>query len=126
MLIETTKGPVEEGLLNVMTGEVDDAASFRIVREYRLGGEIVRRDEAIIVPKVNPFYRPPENGIIKTTRGHMQAGDLVRTTGSVDAYNEFACWVEYRAPGEAEIIHRSASVALKRNVVAETMTGKAG
>lgn len=52
--------------------------------------------------------------MITTTRGDMDESELVKTEGQIDNDDEFTTWVEYRAIGEDEVIHRSAHVTLKK------------
>jgi hypothetical protein len=51
---------------------------------------------------------------VTTARGTLLTSSLVKSIGQIDNDNEFSCWVEYRAVGEDEIIHRSADVKLKK------------
>jgi hypothetical protein len=55
--------------------------------------------------------------LIYTTKGYIDDSLLDRRSGMFDNSNEFTTWVEYRLPGEEEIIHRSAHVTLKRSIV---------
>jgi hypothetical protein len=120
VLIDTTEGDIDESQLTKVVGEIDDHASFRITVMHRLGRKIVRRAEAVIVSKVNPFYASPEvkDGWVTTTRGPKPVHELCRTIGSEDRFNEYACWVEYREPGDPVVIHRSVHVMKKRNETA--------
>ena len=52
--------------------------------------------------------------LITTTKGEMDESLLEKKAGSVDNDNETTTWVEYWLGGE--LVHRSAHVALKRNV----------
>lgn len=61
--------------------------------------------------------------MITTTRGDMDEVLLERTDGGVDNDNEYTTWVEYRLPGQVEVIHRSVHVRLKKSPV---ITGVAG
>jgi len=54
--------------------------------------------------------------LIHTTKGDLEESTLIKTEGLIDNENEKTTWVEYRLPGNDEIIHRSAHVALKKNV----------
>jgi hypothetical protein len=55
--------------------------------------------------------------MINTTHGPMEESLLVKKEGSLDDENEFTTWVEYYLGDE--LVHRSAHVRLKKNVVAE-------
>jgi hypothetical protein len=55
--------------------------------------------------------------MINTTHGPMDESLLVKKEGSLDDENEFTTWVEYYLGDE--LVHRSAHVRLKKNVVAE-------
>jgi hypothetical protein len=56
--------------------------------------------------------------IILTTHGDMDTALLEKREGVVDNENEHSTWVEYWLPvgadGKPELVHRSASVQLKR------------
>lgn len=52
--------------------------------------------------------------LVTTTKGEMDDSLLEKKEGSVDNDNEYTTWVEYWL-GE-ELVHRSAHVALKKNV----------
>lgn len=52
--------------------------------------------------------------MITTTKGEMDEALLEKREGFVDNDNEYTTWVEYWLKGE--LVHRSAHVALKKNV----------
>jgi len=52
--------------------------------------------------------------LITTTKGEMDEALLEKREGFVDNDNEYTTWVEYWLKGE--LVHRSAHVALKKNV----------
>jgi hypothetical protein len=52
--------------------------------------------------------------LVTTTKGEMDETLLEKKEGSVDNDNEYTTWVEYWFKGE--LVHRSAHVALKKNV----------
>jgi hypothetical protein len=56
--------------------------------------------------------------VITTTHGDMDEALLQKLEGGVDNENEFTRWVEYWLPsgadGKPELVHRSASVQLKK------------
>ena len=52
--------------------------------------------------------------MITTTKGLMDESLLEKREGSVDNSHEYTTWVEYWLEGE--LVHRSAHVALKKNV----------
>lgn len=52
--------------------------------------------------------------MITTIYGEMEELGLDKTTGVLDNDNEYTTWVEYRLPGNPEIIHRSAHITLKK------------
>jgi hypothetical protein len=52
--------------------------------------------------------------IVTTTKGDMDESLLEKREGSVDNEIEYTTWVEYWLGGE--LVHRSAHVALKKNV----------
>lgn len=52
--------------------------------------------------------------LVTTTKGDMDESLLEKLEGSVDNDNEYTTWVEYWLKGE--LVHRSAHVALKKNV----------
>ena len=54
---------------------------------------------------------------INTTKGMMDDAVLEKRDGVVDNDNEYTTWVEYWHNGE--LVHRSAHVHLKRNVLAD-------
>jgi hypothetical protein len=56
--------------------------------------------------------------MIKTIYGEMDESLLEKKEGFVDNENEHTDWVEYRKPGNDEIVHRSVHVRLKTNVFA--------
>lgn len=55
---------------------------------------------------------------INTIYGEMEESDLEKTTGELDNENEHTTWVEYRLPGNPEIVHRSVNMRLKKAVFA--------
>ena len=55
--------------------------------------------------------------LINTTKGMMDDAVLEKRDGVVDNDNEYTTWVEYWHNGE--LVHRSAHVHLKRNVLAD-------
>jgi hypothetical protein len=52
--------------------------------------------------------------MITTTKGLMDESLLDKREGTIDNDNETTTWIEYWLDGE--LVHRSAHVALKRNV----------
>ena len=50
--------------------------------------------------------------IVTTTKGDMDDSQLEKREGTVDNENELTTWVEYWL--EAELVHRSAHVTLKK------------
>ena len=52
--------------------------------------------------------------MITTTKGLMDESLLEKREGLVDNSHEYTTWVEYWLEGE--LVHRSAHVALKKNV----------
>jgi hypothetical protein len=110
VIIETTKGPIDDSLLEVEHLEVDDAQCFGIDHRYRLPGttEIVCVMRQVKIWKFDPLTE------VTTTRGVMKLADLDVTTGFTDDANEYTRWVEYRPKGEAELVSRSCHVQLKR------------
>ena len=56
--------------------------------------------------------------LIMTTHGEMDEALLEKKEGGVDNEDEFTTWVEYWMPngadGKPELVHRSASVQLKK------------
>jgi hypothetical protein len=55
--------------------------------------------------------------MIQTIHGMMDESLLEKREGTVDNENEFTTWVEYWLDGE--LVHRSAHVQLKKNVLAD-------
>jgi hypothetical protein len=55
--------------------------------------------------------------MINTTKGIMDETLLRKVTGIIDNENELTNWIEYY-DGE-ELVHRSAHVQLKQNVICE-------
>ena len=55
--------------------------------------------------------------LITTTKGEMDEALLEKREGGIDNENELTKWVEYWYKGE--LVHRSAFVQLKKNVLAE-------
>lgn len=62
--------------------------------------------------------------LITTTKGLMEDSQLEKREGSIDNDNEFTTWVEYWLDGE--LVHRSAHVHLKKNVLAEGIAASLG
>lgn len=62
--------------------------------------------------------------IVTTTKGEMDDSLLEKKEGSVDNENEFTTWTEYWLEGE--LVHRSAHVTLKKNVVAQGIAAMLG
>jgi len=54
---------------------------------------------------------------VNTTRGVMPTDLLEKREGEIDNENELTKWVEFWYKGE--LVHRSAFVRLKKNVLAE-------
>jgi len=52
--------------------------------------------------------------LVTTTKGEMDESLLEKKAGSVDNDNEYTTWIEYWLNGE--LVHRSAHVALKKNI----------
>jgi hypothetical protein len=61
---------------------------------------------------------------ITTTHGEMDESALVKKTGELDNENEFTTWVEYYLGDE--LVHRSASVRLKKNVFCDGVAAMLG
>jgi hypothetical protein len=78
-----------------------------------------------------PVYKN-EGGMINTTRGPMDEHDrtlLEKRTGTMDNENEYTRWVEFWYIGDGrkpELVHRSAHVHLKKNVIAEGIAAMLG
>ena len=62
--------------------------------------------------------------MITTTKGLMDEACLEKRTGVVNNDNEYTTWVEYWLDGE--LVHRSAHVTLKRNLMSESIVGGFG
>lgn len=56
--------------------------------------------------------------MINTIYGEMDESQLEKTEGEIDNDNEHTTWVEYRIPGNPEIVHRSVWMHLKKPIVA--------
>jgi hypothetical protein len=124
MVIETTKGPVDDAELEVERVEIDDAQAFGYELRYRQPGSpgVVCVMRQVKIWKFDPLTE------VTTARGIMKLADLDVTTGFVDNADEYTRWIEYRPKGETEIVSRSAHVSLKRTPweasgVAATFTG---
>ena len=55
--------------------------------------------------------------MIQTIYGMMEESLLEKREGAIDNENEYTTWVEYWLDGE--LVHRSAHVQLKQNVLAD-------
>jgi hypothetical protein len=55
--------------------------------------------------------------IVTTIHGEMDDSQLVKLAGNAESENEIVHWVEYRLPGNDEIVHRSVHVHLKKAMV---------
>jgi hypothetical protein len=53
----------------------------------------------------------------------MDEALLDKREGVVDNDNEATSWVEYRLPGQDEVIHRSVHVRIKRGLTMESILG---
>jgi len=62
--------------------------------------------------------------LVNTTKGEMDDSLLEKKEGSVDNDNEYTTWVEYWLDGE--LVHRSAHVQLKKNIVADGIAAMLG
>jgi hypothetical protein len=62
--------------------------------------------------------------IVTTTKGDMDDSLLEKKEGSIDNQNEYTTWTEYWLDGE--LVHRSAHVQLKQNVVADGIAAMLG
>jgi hypothetical protein len=62
--------------------------------------------------------------MINTIMGDMEADLLMKRTGGHDDENETAEWVEYYHRETGTLVHRSATVTLKKaSIVAEALQG---
>jgi len=61
--------------------------------------------------------------MITTTLGDMDESTLDKREGVIETEHERTAWVEYRLPGQEEIIHRSVHVHLKQTVLCGTDIG---
>ena len=61
--------------------------------------------------------------MITTTLGDMDEALLDKREGVVDNDNEATSWVEYRLPGQDEIIHRSVHVTIKSGLTMASILG---
>ena len=64
--------------------------------------------------------------MITTTRGLMDEATLDCKRGTVEDEDRRVDWVEYRMPGEDQIIHRSVHVQVKRMPAWNAAQGEAG
>lgn len=62
--------------------------------------------------------------LVFTTKGEMDEALLEKKEGVVDNEHEHTTWIEYWHQGE--LVHRSAHVALKKNVVADGIAAALG
>ena len=62
--------------------------------------------------------------IVFTTRGYMDESLLEKKTGDFEDDNEKSSWVEYWLDGK--LVHRSASVHLKKGILMDGQTGAFG
>lgn len=62
--------------------------------------------------------------LIKTTKGDMDESLLEKREGVIDNEREHIRWIEYWH--ESELVHRSAHVHLKQNVLAEGVAAMIG
>jgi hypothetical protein len=62
--------------------------------------------------------------LVFTTKGEMDDALLEKKEGVVDNEHEHTTWVEYWHQGE--LVHRSAHVTLKKNVVADGIAAALG
>jgi hypothetical protein len=60
--------------------------------------------------------------LVTTTKGDMDDSLLVKKEGGFEDNNECTTWVEYWLDGE--LVHRSAHVALKKPLIAESILGE--
>ncbi len=67
---------------------------------------------------------PTESRMVTTTKGDMNTDDLERKHGSFENDNEYTLWIEYWL--DDELVHRSAHVHLKKNVVATGIAAMMG
>lgn len=61
---------------------------------------------------------------INTIHGELEESLLTKKTGELDNENEYTTWVEYYL--NDELVHRSASVRLKKNVFADGVAAMLG
>jgi hypothetical protein len=73
---------------------------------------------------VGSIHSVPGGLMISTTHGDMDESRLTKKEGEIDDENEHTSWVEYYLGDE--LVHRSAHVRLKRNVVAEALAASFG
>lgn len=62
--------------------------------------------------------------MVSTIHGEMDESLLEKKEGVVENDNEHTTWIEYWLGGE--LVHRSAHVHLKRNVVADSLAASFG
>ena len=117
--IQTTRGEVEETLLDKFVYPVDDAKHWGSVVEYCFKDDGSSAAKFLSgFAKVNPFEADPPGGVIDIEEDGQRAVASVtafeKNLVVVDNDHEFSCAVEYRRPGSTVIVHRSADVKLKR------------
>ena len=58
MIVTTTKGEMDDSLLEHRSGEVDDDNEFTTWTEYWLAGELVHRSVHVTLKKIPTFIGP--------------------------------------------------------------------
>lgn len=109
-LVRTIKGEVEEGQLARTVGFEDRPTQYAVWIEWRLEGELVRRD-AFLLPKDT---RPT----VETIHGPMDASLLQRTIELRDIPSDISVGVCWRL--NDELVRRDAHVIAKDPSVVAT------
>jgi len=127
---------MDESELTCTSGEDDTPDCFCAWTEYRLGGEVVRREEYRIektAPAVVDRDGVDAEGMVTideqdgTGFKRVPAASLVRTWGVAgDTRDYYQPWVEYRRPTDGKVLHRSCPVFLKRALSVIGAVGQAG
>ena len=60
---------------------------------------------------------------VSTIYGPMDTSQLLKLEGGFENDNELTTWVQYHLPATGELVHRSATVNLKRGQEMDAITG---
>jgi hypothetical protein len=116
VIIETSKGPIDESELDREVTRVDTDRVVGLRVDYRLKGtpEIVATMHKVDAWKYDRLTEVTALSDDGSTIGVRKLADLDVTFGSVDNENEYTWWIEYRLKGTDKVVSKEVNTTLKR------------